>query len=81
MTEHILKPLPCVSSPTGVVVRPFDLNGEVIYNYPINATMENDGNARKEMIKLCMEIRNRTGIELIPEDIPKILKNGGKIIT
>ena len=78
-TEWILKTLPCASSPNGNVVRPFTLNGEIIYNYPINSTMMDEDAAKKEIMKLCIEIRNKTGIELVPEDIPKIIKNSGKI--
>ena len=37
--------------------------------------------AKRETMKLCLEIRNRTGIEFVPDDIPKILKNGGKIVS
>lgn len=81
MTENILKPLNCVNDANGNTFRPFELNGEIIYHYPLNYTMTDEVEAKKEMMKLCMSIRNKTGIELIPEDIPKILKNGGKIIS
>ena len=81
MTEWILKPLPCLNDANGVTFRPFCLNDEIIFHYPLNNTMLDDECAKRETMKLCLEIRNRTGIELVPEDIPKILKNGGKIVS
>jgi hypothetical protein len=79
MTEYILKPLNCINDANGNTFRPFELNGEVIFHYPLNYTMADENVAKKEIMKLCIEIRNRTGIELVPEDIPKIMKNGGII--
>lgn len=81
MAEHILKPLNCINDANGNTFRPFSLDGEIIYHYPLNQAMLDDTVAKKETMKLCIAIRNKIGIELTPEDIPKILKNGGKIIS
>lgn len=81
MSEHILKPLNCINDANGNTFRPFELDGEVVYHYPLSYTMTDEDIAKKEMMKLCLVIRNKTGIELIPEDIPKILRNGGKILS
>lgn len=81
MTEWILKPLPCINDANKYTFRPFSLNDEIIFYYPLNSTMLDEEAAKRETMKLCLEIRNRTGIELVPDDIPKILKNGGKIVS
>ena len=79
MGEHILKPLNCINDANGNTFRPFELDGVVVFHFPLNYTMADETVARKEIMKLCIEIRNRTGVEVMPEDIPKILKNGGII--
>lgn len=77
-TEWAFGALPCESNATGDVVRPFTIEGKVIFRFNINATVVNDEkDDNEDQVKaLCEAIQARTRINVDPKRIIELVRKG-----
>lgn len=76
MKKYKFKALPCISDKVGNTIRPYELDGEVIYEMPLNKLLEDEAKGRNDQIMaLSKSISKKIGKEINPDMLVQYLKD------
>jgi len=80
--KYSFEALPCVSDQTGNTVRPYAINGKVIYNMSLQSLFEDEIHGRKtEVEKLANAVSKEIGVNINPENLVKYLTDKKIIVA
>lgn len=68
--KHKFLALPCISNQVGHTVRPYELDGEVIYEMDLNLLLQDEAMGEKTQVtNLANAISEKLGVPINPENL------------